>query len=135
SMIDWPVTSDGIRSGVNCTREKSASSAAASVFTSNVLATPGTPSSSTWPRTSSAATRPDSVPSWPTTTFPTSSRRARIALRAVGSIGGGTSAMEDLLSDGFDLGGHGEQLLVARHRAGGQDGEHGVGIAPGAPGD
>ena len=42
-------TSDGIRSGVNCTRLKSRSSAAATAFTSSVLATPGTPSSSTWP--------------------------------------------------------------------------------------
>jgi hypothetical protein len=40
----WPVTSAGIRSGVNCTRLKSRSSAAASVFTIRVLATPGTPS-------------------------------------------------------------------------------------------
>ena len=34
---------------MNCTRLKSRSSAAASAFTSSVLATPGTPSSSTWP--------------------------------------------------------------------------------------
>jgi hypothetical protein len=49
---------------------------AASVLTSSVLATPGTPSSSTWPRTSSAATGPTgcrpTTTSWPTTTLATS---------------------------------------------------------------
>ncbi len=47
---------------MNCTRLKSRSSAAASAFTSSVLATPGTPSSSTWPRTSSAATSRTACP-------------------------------------------------------------------------
>ena len=50
--------SPGIRSGVNWTRLKSNRSAAASDRTSSVLATPGTPSSSTWPRHSSAITSP-----------------------------------------------------------------------------
>ena len=81
---------------MNCTRRNSRSSAAASVFTSSVLATPGTPSSRTWPRTSRAATRPDSVPSWPTTTLATSSRTACIASRGTVS---GRSAMGDLLAE------------------------------------
>ena len=81
SRMSWPVTSEGMRSGVNWTRFKSRSRAAASVLTISVLATPGTPSSSTWPRASSAATRPDSVPSWPTTTLATSSRTTRMAAR------------------------------------------------------
>jgi hypothetical protein len=38
-----PVTSDGIRSGVNCTRAKDRSSVSASVRTSRVLPSPGTP--------------------------------------------------------------------------------------------
>ena len=63
SNTSWPVTSDGIRSGVNCTRLKSKASASASVLTNKVLATPGTPSNSTCPRTSNAATSPDRVPS------------------------------------------------------------------------
>ncbi len=49
SKMTWPMTSDGMRSGVNCTRLKSRSRAAASALTSSVLAVPGTPSSSTWP--------------------------------------------------------------------------------------
>ena len=42
--------SDGNRSGVNWMRRKLQPSAAANALTSVVLATPGTPSSSTWPR-------------------------------------------------------------------------------------
>ena len=58
SKTSEPVTSPGIRSGVNCTRLVSTSSAAARARTSSVFATPGTPSSRTWPRQSSATTRP-----------------------------------------------------------------------------
>ena len=47
----------GMRSGVNCTRENVSSSACATVWTSSVLASPGTPTSSAWPPASSAATR------------------------------------------------------------------------------
>ena len=42
-----PVRSDGSMSGVNCTRRKSTPSARAKALASSVLATPGTPSSST----------------------------------------------------------------------------------------
>ena len=42
--------SDGNRSGVNWMRRKLQPSVAANALTSVVLATPGTPSSSTWPR-------------------------------------------------------------------------------------
>jgi hypothetical protein len=44
-----PVRSDGSMSGVNCTRRNSQPIARANAFASSVLATPGTPSSSTWP--------------------------------------------------------------------------------------
>ena len=47
SYTSEPVTSPGIRSGVNCTRLNSNRSAAASARTSSVFATPGTPSNST----------------------------------------------------------------------------------------
>ncbi len=82
SKISDPVTSPGIRSGVNCTRLVSRSSAAATVRTSSVFATPGTPSSSTCPRASRAITMPDTTASWPTTTLPTSARSRPRAARA-----------------------------------------------------
>ena len=41
--------SDGIRSGVNCTRLKLSPSVLAKVETSSVLASPGTPTSRAWP--------------------------------------------------------------------------------------
>ena len=44
-----PTTSLGIRSGVNCRREKSTSMIFAINFAVNVLATPGTPSIKIWP--------------------------------------------------------------------------------------
>jgi hypothetical protein len=83
SRMSWPVTSDGMRSGVNCTRLNSRSRAAEMALTISVLATPGTPSSSTWPLANRAATRPDRAPSWPTTTLPTSSRTRSRAARAL----------------------------------------------------
>ena len=45
--------SAGSRSGVNWMRRAEQPSAVANAFTSVVFATPGTPSSSTWPRASS----------------------------------------------------------------------------------
>src|SRR5258708_33526544 len=106
------MTSDGIRSGVNCTRRKSRSSAAASVFTRSVLATPGTPSRRTWPRTSNAATRPDSVPSWPTTTLAISSRTATTAARGSARLAGATG---DLLAGDLDRLGEPNQVGVGGH--------------------
>src|SRR5262245_21506115 len=123
SRMSWPVTSDGIRSGVNWTRLTSRSSAAASALTISVLATPGTPSSSTWPRASSAATRPDRVPSWPTTSFATSSRTARMAVRGSRPSGAsvGSSYMgEDLLTDAVDGARQGHELAVVEHGLGPQ---------------
>src|SRR5579859_2343164 len=96
-----------MRSGVNCTRRNSRSRAADSAFTSRVLATPGTPSSSTWPRTRRAATSPDSTPSWPTMTLATSSRTASMASRGL------RSAIGHLLADAFEGLGQGDQFGVA----------------------
>ena len=45
-------------SGVNCARRNSSPSARATAFATSVFATPGTPSSRTWPPTSSAAEDP-----------------------------------------------------------------------------
>src|SRR5712691_1635528 len=90
-----------MRSGVNCTRLKSRSRAAASALTRRVLATPGTPSSRTWPRTSSATTRPVSTASWGSV--------------LVLSLLSGTG---DLLADCFDgLGEDNEVFLVRGGRS------------------
>ena len=82
SKTSEPVRSPGIRSGVNCTRLVSMSSAAARLRTSSVLATPGTPSSRMWPRQSRATSRPATAASWPTTALATSARTASSAERA-----------------------------------------------------
>src|SRR5690606_4594256 len=131
SSTSCPVTSEGMRSGVHCTREKSSASEWASALTNSVLATPGTPSSSTWPPTSSAATRPERVPSWPTTTLPTSSRSACTASlgeRATSPANGGGVGSSDglviehLLADRVELGGQRGEVLAARRRRVGQQG-------------
>src|SRR6202022_4050768 len=61
-------------------------------------------------RTSSAATRPERVPSWPTTTFATSSRKARIGPRA------SVSDIKDLLADGVELGCEHDQSSFVGYR-------------------
>ena len=82
SYTSEPVTSPGIRSGVNCTRGVSSDSAAERARTRRVFATPGTPSSRTCPRASSAMTSPVTAASWPTTALATSLRTASSAARA-----------------------------------------------------
>src|SRR3954470_16865353 len=108
-----------MRSGVNCTRRNSRSRAAATALTTSVLATPGTPSRSTCPRTSSAATSPESVPSCPTTTFPTSSRRARIGPRTslLASSTERASSTECLLANLVDLAGEGDECSLVEDRS------------------
>jgi hypothetical protein len=73
--------------GVNCTRVVSSRSAVESARTSSVFATPGTPSSSTCPRQSSAMTRPVTAASCPTTALPTSARTRDSASRAAAPSG------------------------------------------------
>ena len=66
---------------MNCTRRKLPPSTEASVLTVSVLASPGTPSSSTWPPASSATSSRSSIASCPTITrlssYMASSRPAR----------------------------------------------------------
>ncbi len=69
-----PITSEGIRSGVNWTRLNSAWVRAAIVLAISVLAVPGTPSSSTWPPLNSAIRMWVKGSSWPTSTFAASAR-------------------------------------------------------------
>ena len=71
-----PVTSEGIRSGVNWIRRKSRERERPNALTSSVLATPGTPSRMTWPCTSRAASTPKTTGSWPLTALATSARTA-----------------------------------------------------------
>jgi hypothetical protein len=59
-------------SGVNWIRRKSSPSARDSAEASSVLATPGGPSSSTWPPSETAASAVAVMFSCPTTTLPTS---------------------------------------------------------------
>src|SRR5690348_16483743 len=70
-----------MRSAVNCTLVLCSDSAAARERISSVLATPGTPSSRTWPRQSRQITSPVTTESWPTTALPTSVRTASSAAR------------------------------------------------------
>src|SRR5438132_9791098 len=112
-----------MRSGVNCTRLKSRSRAAASALTRSVLATPGTPSSRTWPRTSSATTRPVSTASWPTTTLATSSRTRSTASRGSVLVVSVLSGTGDLLADRFDGLGEDNEVFLAR---GGRSAEGGA---------
>src|SRR5438477_4065949 len=94
-----------MRSGVNWTRLKSRSRAAARVLTSRVLATPGTPSRRTWPRTRRATTRAVTTRSWPTTALATSSRTRRTAWRGPSSAATGHLPAQHLriLGDGDEL--------------------------------
>src|SRR6266851_4445888 len=69
-----PMTSPGIRSGVNWMRLKERRSAAAKLRAMSVFAVPGTPSRSTCPSDSSAASSRSTTASCPTTTRRTCSR-------------------------------------------------------------
>ncbi len=99
SYTSDPVTSPGIRSGVNCTRLKSSCRVAARLRTSSVLATPGTPSSRTWPRQSSAMTSPLTTASCPTTALEISVRSASSASRAVSGCEGDVTTVRPAFRD------------------------------------
>src|SRR5436190_22873548 len=80
-----PTRSAGTRSGVNCRRLNEPPSTSETVLTVSVLASPGTPSSRTWPPASSATMTRSSIDSWPTITRLISKRalsRASCASRA-----------------------------------------------------
>src|SRR3954454_24688464 len=109
SVSNWPVSgrytrvptrSAGTRSGVNCTRLNVPPRTEASVFTVSVLASPGTPSSSTWPPASSDTSSRSSIASWPTITRliskSASSRAARGSPeRCPDGGGGGTASIRE----------------------------------------
>jgi hypothetical protein len=83
-----PVTSLGIRSGVNCTRPNAAPIAPASARTRSVFAVPGTPSSSAWPRASTVTSASSTTRSCPTTAVATAARtRPRRSARRSASAG------------------------------------------------
>ena len=69
-----PVTSAGIRSGVNCTRLNLRCSACDSERMSSVLPRPGTPSSRQCPPANRHTRTPSTVSLWPTTTLAISRR-------------------------------------------------------------
>src|SRR4051795_9353271 len=99
-----PMMSAGTRSGVNCNRANLPPTTVARVSTASVLATPGTPSSSTWPRASRATSIRSTSRSWPTITR-LISNRAR-SMRAA-STDGGTGApapAATVLPDGLSRG-------------------------------
>src|SRR4051812_46827648 len=64
-----PIRSAGTRSGVNWIRWNSPPTVCASVLMAIVLARPGTPSTSTWPRARRATMSRSSSRSWPTSSF------------------------------------------------------------------
>ena len=66
--IRVPTMSPGIRSGVNWRRRKLPPMTSARVRTASVLATPGTPSRSRWPRASRPTSIRSIIRSWPTST-------------------------------------------------------------------
>src|SRR5688572_5349767 len=76
SMMSVPVTSVGIRSGVNWMRLNFRPSAMASVRTSSVFAVPGMPVIKQWPPTSSVSSRWSTTSSCPTMILRTSVRIA-----------------------------------------------------------
>src|SRR5438477_13147893 len=115
-----------MRSGVNWTRLKSRSRAAARVLTSRVLATPGTPSSNTWPRTRRATTRAVTTRSWPTTAFATSSRTRRTAC-----LGPSLGATAHLPAQHLGILGDGDQRPLVGRGGAGQYGVDVVGRATG----
>ena len=87
-----PVMSEGIRSGVNWIRRNERLRICATVLTSSVLASPGTPTSSTCPRAKRPIRSCSTTSSWPMMTLPISARspwyssaRAATASRSSGS--------------------------------------------------
>ena len=64
-----PVMSEGIMSGVNWMRRNERLRIFATVLTSKVFASPGTPTSSTWPRANRPVRSCSTTSSWPTMTL------------------------------------------------------------------
>ena len=98
SRMYVPVMSDGSRSGVNCTRRKFIDSVCANALTSVVLATPGLPSISTWPRATSAVRMASVTVGGPMKALPTSSRMVRPIVPTEASCSG--VMVEDIQASG-----------------------------------
>ncbi len=81
SMMSVPVTSVGIRSGVNWMRLNDRPSASASVRTSSVFAVPGMPVMRQWPPTSIVSSRCSTTSSCPTMILRTWPRIASSTVR------------------------------------------------------
>src|SRR5580693_3301660 len=76
-----PITSPGIRSGVNWMRPNCSASPPANARVIKVLAVPGTPSSRMWPPTRRLVSRRSMTSSCPTTALRTSARTASVTAR------------------------------------------------------
>ncbi len=101
SSTSVPVMSDGIRSGVNCTRLNDRFSTSARVEMSSVLARPGTPTNRQWPRANSATSRASTTSRWPTMRFSISrtiSPRATAISRTDSSSDSASSSSGGLLT-------------------------------------
>ena len=125
----------GMRSGVNWTLPELEVEGSGQGLDQRVLATPGTPSSSTCPRTRRAAIRPDSVPPGRRPPLPISSHSATIGTRGSGYGGGGDAGCRYPLGVGgrgvVTWVGHGSRDLLTdvgqrrrqtHQRLGGRDG-------------
>ena len=93
SSTAWPVMSDGIMSGVNCTRAWASDSACASARTSSVLPRPGTPSIRTCPDATSATSTCSMTADCPTIAWPIAARRSSSSAAACGMASVSTCSM------------------------------------------
>ena len=105
-----PVMSEGIRSGVNWIRRNERPRMRASVLTSSVLASPGTPTSRTWPRAKRPVRSCSTTSCWPTITLPISCAEPAGLLRQRGDG-------RDLVGERLGIGGrrHAQSLRRFGH--------------------
>src|SRR6476620_4406072 len=93
--------SAGSRSGVNCSRANVPPTTRAAVSAASVLARPGTPSSSAWPRDSRQTSSRSIARSWPTMTFLISKSAGSTRWPSTGaSVGCGSTTVR---SSGLDM--------------------------------
>src|SRR6187399_965059 len=98
-MRSVPVMSDGIRSGVNWMRENFSASTCASVYTSSVFASPGTPMMRLLPPVKSVSSTSLTTSSWPMIALRSSVRmRSRpVFIRSARATSSGDSRSRALL--------------------------------------
>ena len=101
-MTSVPVTSAGIRSGVNWTRLNDSPRQSASDRTMSVLARPGTPTSKQCPPASTQVSNSSTTVCWPTMTRPSCEEISRAAAWTCsiseGAVMGELSVVSDQLS-------------------------------------